>query len=355
MHSKSWLLPYLLCLSTALLLLGCGSAPTTGEPSPTTAAAAAASPTIAATVASSPTPAATALASPTVGPQGEGTPDTGEVATLCEANEEIMLSCQIAGSDKVLSVCASPDLAQDGYLQYRFGESGSVELAYPETVATSPQEAFLYTRSTGSGVDYIYLSFEVEEHIFRVYQVDNQGDRGAGVDVRDPEGQWTDFPCDTNRIEQLRVLEQVVPEGLAGEEVSEAPDSEMATVIVTFGEEPSSEMPAVYLHEVDTGAFYKGNMPIGPGLNQITFEGVKPGRYQIYAHSTVFEDLGYWGFWKSEGGLEVLTVEAGQEYSQPTLSAPADACAPAYQLPATPDEIYPATDSEGMAQYRGCP
>ena len=344
----------LLCLYSTLLV-ACGgaatpaaSAPPPAAASPTTSQAepptAAASPTSAAPSAPSATAAGATASSPTVGPEGEGTPDTGQVATLCGANEESVLSCQIAGSDKVLSVCASSDLAQGGYIQYRFGSQENVELVYPETLTREVLQAFRYSRATGPGRTDLYLSFEAGDHIFRVYQLDNSGERVAGVEVRDSQGQvLTDYPCDATRVENLIMLEGLVPEGMAGQETRQAPDTGTGSVVVTFGEAPPSEMPVVYLHEINTGAFYKADMPIGAGLNQVTFEAVKPGRYQVYAHSTVFEDISYWGYWKQGGGLEVITVAAGQEQSQPTLSAPPDTCAPAYQLPASPDGVYLAT------------
>lgn len=56
----------------------------------------------------------------------------------CSSNEKIFLNCKIEKSEKVVSVCASNDLSEkNGYLQYRFGVPGKIELEYPKTKSTT--------------------------------------------------------------------------------------------------------------------------------------------------------------------------------------------------------------------------
>jgi hypothetical protein len=52
--------------------------------------------------------------------------------SLCRAREQVMFHCQISGKPKRLSVClGTKAAAQGGYLKYRFGTPGHIELEYP--------------------------------------------------------------------------------------------------------------------------------------------------------------------------------------------------------------------------------
>jgi len=65
-------------------------------------------------------------------------------STLCTPSEKVLFSCQLENSKKIASVCAAINLTRTvGYLQYRFGTRGKLELVYPSTkVAT--QERFFW-------------------------------------------------------------------------------------------------------------------------------------------------------------------------------------------------------------------
>jgi hypothetical protein len=55
-------------------------------------------------------------------------------ATLCHPDESVVYSCKIKGSSKIASVCSSLNFDRDkGYLQYRFGAPGRIELIYPKS------------------------------------------------------------------------------------------------------------------------------------------------------------------------------------------------------------------------------
>lgn len=55
---------------------------------------------------------------------------TASARFLCKADEQVVFGCHSKG--KMISLCASSDVsASKGYLQYRFGKPGNIELAYP--------------------------------------------------------------------------------------------------------------------------------------------------------------------------------------------------------------------------------
>lgn len=84
-------------------------------------------------------------------------PDRG--ASLCAADEAVVFSCATDAGGKLASLCSSPGLDRDtGYLQYRFGAPGRIELAHPEELAGSAS-AFLYARYTRPRVTYLELRF----------------------------------------------------------------------------------------------------------------------------------------------------------------------------------------------------
>jgi hypothetical protein len=138
-------------------------------------------------------------------------------ANLCREAEQIVFSCQIKGSDKILSVCAAQNLdRENGYLQYRFGTNKEVELEFPSNIRDS-QMAFQYSRYTRPLVTYLRLSFQENNYTFTVYD-DYNAETGtehrcAGVTVVSPDGKQTDFECETPIISNLMLLEYIVPKG----------------------------------------------------------------------------------------------------------------------------------------------
>lgn len=63
--------------------------------------------------------------------------------TLCAPTENVVWSCR--AKKKTISVCASRKIsASDGYMQYRIGRPGALEMRYPETL-THPRGHFRYT------------------------------------------------------------------------------------------------------------------------------------------------------------------------------------------------------------------
>ncbi|HEY0320714.1 MAG TPA: hypothetical protein VGC66_07175 [Pyrinomonadaceae bacterium] len=80
-------------------------------------------------------------------------------ASLCTATEQVVWSCVMVKDRKLVSVCSSKDLDKSGgYVQYRFGQSGKVELEFPRDRANT-QSAFKYSRYTRPLVTYLKLEF----------------------------------------------------------------------------------------------------------------------------------------------------------------------------------------------------
>jgi hypothetical protein len=82
-----------------------------------------------------------------------GLPDAPAATTPshCSQSEELVFSCQTAGNDKVLSICAAPSLgATSPRIVYRFGRMGRVELEYPKK-KISPASAFWFSPESNGG------------------------------------------------------------------------------------------------------------------------------------------------------------------------------------------------------------
>jgi len=96
-------------------------------------------------------------------------------ATLCSSAEEDVFSCHTA-TNKIISVCASKDLASDrGYLQYRFGLPDKVEVAVPADRSVAPANSALSGTLVFSGGGGDYLRFKAGEYDYVVYTAIGKG------------------------------------------------------------------------------------------------------------------------------------------------------------------------------------
>jgi hypothetical protein len=99
--------------------------------------------------------------------------------SLCVEGEKVVFSCVIQKSAKVVSLCASPDLARDrGYLQYRFGLPGKLELEYPHNKESSTQ-AFKYNHYFRAQVDLTEISFSKDNFQYTVFDDYNGEEKPA--------------------------------------------------------------------------------------------------------------------------------------------------------------------------------
>jgi hypothetical protein len=102
-----------------------------------------------------------------------------ELATsLCAKEEKVVFSCTLKNA-KVVSLCSSTKLSKtEGYLQYRFGGSGKIELEYPkEREAT--QKAFKYSHYFRAQVDLTEISFTIDRYVYTIFDTFNGEEKPA--------------------------------------------------------------------------------------------------------------------------------------------------------------------------------
>jgi hypothetical protein len=141
-----------------------------------------------------------------------------QTPSLCGASEAVIFSCRIKGSTKIVSLCGSKQLTKDtGYLQYRFGRPGAVELTFPEEKLNS-QAQFLYNHYFRSLVDRTEVSFKNSSYTYSIYDSYESDEKPAkryrGVIIENgsgagPENQ--DFECTAPVISRLPKLRDVIP------------------------------------------------------------------------------------------------------------------------------------------------
>jgi hypothetical protein len=137
--------------------------------------------------------------------------------SLCTRNEKVIFSCRIEKSTKLLSVCGSKDLDQTkGYLQYRFGRTGAVELQFPAD-RQNTQKQFSYERYTRPLVTYLTLSFETNGYQYSLHQDYNGEEKPQVYDSRieiakaGTGGESRELKCSGRAYGSLMSLEDFVP------------------------------------------------------------------------------------------------------------------------------------------------
>ena len=137
--------------------------------------------------------------------------------TLCRAEEQNFFSCTVTGSAKFISLCGSKSLdARRGYLQYRFGRPGSVELQFPRDRANT-QRVFRYAHYFRALVDRTEVTFDNDGYryvIFDSYEGDiNPTVQDSGVRIRrhGADAKETELTCDSTPTSKLGNLESIVP------------------------------------------------------------------------------------------------------------------------------------------------
>jgi hypothetical protein len=136
------------------------------------------------------------------------------VASLCSGSEETIFSCQTKGSAKILSVCASPSVSSsDGYLQYRYGTVGALELEFPAQRSQSVGR-FRTAHYFRAQVDRRELSFMNEEVRYTVFSYfegeEKPSHRETGVTVRKQQEPPRTLPCRGASVDHLDELDDVV-------------------------------------------------------------------------------------------------------------------------------------------------
>lgn len=133
--------------------------------------------------------------------------------SLCQSSEKTIWTCTTE-KNKIASVCASKDLAEDkGYVQYRFGSLGKIELEYPKSRTGSAQK-FKYSRYTRPLVTMLTLEFENEGVRYEIHDDDNSEEkppvRAASIDVANGASSRS-VVCRLPVSGSLMELETIVP------------------------------------------------------------------------------------------------------------------------------------------------
>ncbi len=134
---------------------------------------------------------------------------------LCTKTEKTIWTCTIQKSMKIASVCASKDLdSSKGYVQYRFGKAGKIELQFPASKEKT-QEQFRYSRYTRPLVTYLTLTFENNGFTYKIEDVNNNEEKppinDAYISIVSPEGRGTELHCTQPTKGSLMKLEDIIP------------------------------------------------------------------------------------------------------------------------------------------------
>lgn len=138
--------------------------------------------------------------------------------SLCARDERVIFSCPIRKPAKIVSLCASRNLTADqGYLQYRFGVPGKVELEFPKD-RTGTQQKFQYMHYFRARFDLTEISFNLDGYEYQI--TDDYNGEGKpeqiiqGVSVKAPgKEKETSLSCRTKPKADYTDLQAVLPSG----------------------------------------------------------------------------------------------------------------------------------------------
>jgi len=92
-----------------------------------------------------------------------------QAGTLCENTEKVVFSCTTKPAMKIVSLCSSKELTKErGYLQYRFGLPGKVELEFPKAHEQA-QSAFKYSHYFRAQFDQTEISFTQNGYVYAIF------------------------------------------------------------------------------------------------------------------------------------------------------------------------------------------
>ncbi len=137
--------------------------------------------------------------------------------THCTSAEEVVFSCPLQRTAKVVSVCASPRLLASpskGHLTYRFGKLGAVELEFPEDKAGSPAK-FAHAHYFRAHTDRTQLRFTSGDFTYELFDEYEQGAKppsAVGVRViQERTGQVTQLACGKGVTAHWNLIDGAVP------------------------------------------------------------------------------------------------------------------------------------------------
>jgi hypothetical protein len=142
--------------------------------------------------------------------------NSGQPATLCAKDERIIFSCPVKPPAKIVSLCASKDLTGErGYLQYRFGVPGKIELEYPND-RTGTQAKFHYVHYFRARVDLTEINFSINGYDYQIFDDYNGEEKPSistqGVNVTVPgKAKEVSFVCRAKPKTDYADLPAVLP------------------------------------------------------------------------------------------------------------------------------------------------
>jgi hypothetical protein len=153
---------------------------------------------------------------PSAAPTASPAPGVPQPNTLCAKDERVIFSCLAKRPAKIVSVCASKDLAGDrGYLQYRFGLPGKIELEYPKD-RNGTQQKFKYSHYFRAQFDTTSINFTIDGYEYSVFDDYNGEEKpkisSQGVSVTAPgKPKEVSFACRTKPKADYSDLQAVLP------------------------------------------------------------------------------------------------------------------------------------------------
>lgn len=132
---------------------------------------------------------------------------------LCQLDEQVLFSCRIAKSTKQVALCATPKLDERGWLIYRFGTPGKIELEFPGQRAGSLQR-FSFGHYMRYQTDYTDIAFnigKVQYTVYDYYQGEEKSAYARGVRVTTDTGKEVDLACHGKVKSELLQLEGLLP------------------------------------------------------------------------------------------------------------------------------------------------
>ena len=138
-------------------------------------------------------------------------------ASLCEPAEKVVFSCTVTKVAKIVSLCSSKELTKErGYLQYRFGLPGKIELEFPKDRQLA-QASFKYSHYFRAVIDQTEISFKSNGYSYAIFD-DYNGEQNParhdqGIRIYPPnDAREITYSCRGKATAHYEDLADVFPE-----------------------------------------------------------------------------------------------------------------------------------------------